>query len=70
LIEPTGAWMNRRDFLAALPAVPALANAAESSAARPPRARRPTRRFYDEPHRFTVAMQDEAFAWLDRHLKG
>jgi dienelactone hydrolase len=26
-------------------------------------------RFYDEPHRFTVAMQDEAFAWLDRHLK-
>jgi dienelactone hydrolase len=26
-------------------------------------------RFYDEPHRFTVAMQDEAFAWFDRHLK-
>ena len=26
-------------------------------------------RFYDEPHRFTVAMQDEAFAWLDKHLK-
>jgi dienelactone hydrolase len=27
-------------------------------------------RFYDEPHRFTRAMQDDAFAWLDRHLKG
>src|SRR5262249_23807024 len=27
-------------------------------------------RFYDEPHRFTIAIQDEAFAWLDRHLKG
>jgi len=27
-------------------------------------------RFYDEPHRFTIAMQDEAFAWLDKHLKG
>jgi len=26
-------------------------------------------RFYDEPHRFTIAMQDEAFAWLDKHLK-
>ncbi len=25
-------------------------------------------RFYDVPHRFTRAMQDEAFAWLDRHL--
>src|SRR5262249_6644793 len=23
-------------------------------------------RFYDEPHRFTRAMQDDAFAWLDR----
>jgi dienelactone hydrolase len=26
-------------------------------------------RFYDEPHRFTRAMQDEAFDWFDRHLK-
>ena len=26
-------------------------------------------RFYDEPHRFTRAMQDDAFTWLDRHLK-
>lgn len=26
-------------------------------------------RFYDEPHRWTRAMQDEAFAWLDRQLK-
>jgi len=25
-------------------------------------------RTYDEPHQFTRAMQDEAFAWLDRHL--
>ncbi len=25
-------------------------------------------RFYDVPHRFTRAMQDDAFAWLDRHL--
>jgi hypothetical protein len=25
-------------------------------------------RFYDVPHRFTRAMQDEAFAWLDQHL--
>ena len=25
-------------------------------------------RFYDVPHRFTIAMQDEAFEWLDRHL--
>jgi hypothetical protein len=27
-------------------------------------------KFYDEPHRFARAMQDDAFAWLDRHLKG
>lgn len=27
-------------------------------------------RFYDEPHQFTKAMQEEAFAWLDRQLKG
>lgn len=26
-------------------------------------------RFYDAPHRFDVAMQDDAFAWLDRQLK-
>jgi dienelactone hydrolase len=26
-------------------------------------------RFYDVPHRFTRAMQDDAFAWLDRHLR-
>jgi hypothetical protein len=26
-------------------------------------------RFYDVPHQFTRAMQDDAFAWLDRHLK-
>jgi dienelactone hydrolase len=26
-------------------------------------------RFYDEPHIFSKAMQDDAFAWLDRHLK-
>jgi dienelactone hydrolase len=26
-------------------------------------------RFYDVPHRFDVAMQDEAFAWLDEQLK-
>lgn len=25
-------------------------------------------RFYDEPHRWTIAMQDEAFAWLDDKL--
>jgi hypothetical protein len=25
-------------------------------------------RFYEAPHRFTRPMQDEAFAWLDRHL--
>jgi hypothetical protein len=24
--------------------------------------------FYDVPHRFTRAMQDDAFAWLDQHL--
>jgi dienelactone hydrolase len=27
-------------------------------------------RFYDEPHRFTKAMQNEAFDWFDRRLKG
>ncbi len=27
-----------------------------------------TGRFYDVPHRFTLAMQDDAFAWLDRQL--
>jgi hypothetical protein len=26
-------------------------------------------RFYDEPHRFTKAMQDEAFDWFDTKLK-
>ena len=25
-------------------------------------------RFYDEPHRFTRAMQDDAFAWFDRRF--
>lgn len=25
--------------------------------------------FYDEPHRWTLAMQDEAFAWLDEQLE-
>lgn len=25
-------------------------------------------RFYDEPHRWTIAMQDEAFSWLDDKL--
>ena len=28
-----------------------------------------TGRFYDEPHQFTLAMQDDAFAWLDKQLK-
>lgn len=28
-----------------------------------------TGRFYDVPHLFTRAMQDEAFDWFDRHLK-
>ena len=27
-----------------------------------------TGRFYDEPHRFTRAMQDDAFAWFERNL--
>lgn len=26
-------------------------------------------RFYDEPHRFTRAMEDDAFAWFDKQLK-
>ena len=26
-------------------------------------------RFYEQPHRFSVKMQEEAFAWLDRWLK-
>jgi len=26
-------------------------------------------RLYDEPHRFTLGMQDEAFDWFDQHLK-
>ena len=26
-------------------------------------------KFYDVPHRFNVAMQDDAFAWMDRYLK-
>jgi dienelactone hydrolase len=25
-------------------------------------------RFYDVPHQFSLAMQDDAFAWLDKHL--
>jgi hypothetical protein len=25
--------------------------------------------FYDAPHQFNAAMQDEAFAWLERWLK-
>lgn len=29
-----------------------------------------TGRFYDVPHMFTRPMQDDAFAWLDRQLKG
>jgi dienelactone hydrolase len=28
-----------------------------------------TGRFYDAPHRFTLAMQDEAFSWLDQKLE-
>ena len=27
-------------------------------------------RFYDIPHRFSRPMQEDAFAWFDRHLKG
>jgi hypothetical protein len=27
-------------------------------------------RFYDQPHIFSVSMQEDAFAWFDRHLKG
>lgn len=27
-------------------------------------------KFYDEPHQYTRAMQDDAFAWFDQHLKG
>jgi hypothetical protein len=27
-------------------------------------------RFYDVPHQYTRTMQDEAFAWFDRRLKG
>ena len=26
-------------------------------------------RLYDAPHEFNAAMQDEAFAWLDRQFK-
>lgn len=26
-------------------------------------------KFYDEPHRWSLAMQDEAFAWLDQQLR-
>jgi hypothetical protein len=26
-------------------------------------------RFYDQPHTFSIAMQEEAFEWLDRWLK-
>jgi dienelactone hydrolase len=29
-----------------------------------------TSRFYDVPHRFDVPMQEDAFQWLDRRLKG
>jgi hypothetical protein len=29
---------------------------------------RDTGRLYDAPHRFDLAMQEEAFAWLDRWL--
>jgi len=28
-----------------------------------------TGRFYDVPHRFDVPMQEDAFNWLDHHLK-
>lgn len=26
--------------------------------------------FYDQPHRFSIDMQEDAFQWLDRHLQG
>jgi hypothetical protein len=26
-------------------------------------------RFYDRPHMFSIEMQEDAFAWLDRWLK-
>jgi hypothetical protein len=28
-----------------------------------------TARFHPTPHQFGIAMQEDAFAWLDRHLK-
>lgn len=28
-----------------------------------------TSRFYDVPHQFNVQMQEDAFAWMDRHLR-
>ncbi len=45
-------------------AVETIAAAFEKAGA----ARQFSGRFYDVPHRFTRAMQDDAFAWLDRHL--
>lgn len=26
-------------------------------------------RFYDRPHMFSIDMQNDAFAWFDRHLQ-
>jgi dienelactone hydrolase len=59
----------RRDGLFPLDGMEAAVKAIGDVYARMGLADRATSRFYDVPHRFDVAMQEDAFAWFDTHLR-
>ena len=59
----------RRDGLFPLDGMEAAVATIGDVYARMSLADRFTSRFYDVPHRFDVEMQEDAFAWFDRHLR-
>lgn len=60
----------RRDALFPLEGMEAATAAIGEVYARSGHANQHASRFYDVPHIFNRAMQEDAFAWLDRHLRG
>ena len=59
----------RRDGLFPLDGMEAAVEAIGDVYTRMGLADRATSRFYDVPHRFDMAMQEDAFAWFDTHLR-
>jgi dienelactone hydrolase len=60
----------RRDELFPLPGMHESVEKIAAIYAKAGAAKRFDSRFYDVPHQFNVAMQEDAFRWFDRHLKG